>query len=266
MPRPRSLQFGLTEQKRLPREPDFSFADNEPNYEAGRSKLSALFGFENDAQIRRADRLLLSECASAKVWLSQQQNGLTDYWVERERLNEEGADDCKAAVKALRALAKYEKRQPYWLRHAFGVGLLHGLETDTGFEADFPDPNHPDGGVSVSLSAEERAAVEPQFLMQAANLRLDTIIEKAIEDLEKYSLRKDDPWHFIGNIFLTPSLSRKQRASLAQDGNIDLGIARLGLSASLSTWLRYYVESADLEKILRRGSAKLRQTMLGHCR
>lgn len=239
MPRPRSLRFGLKEQKRQLLKSDFSFIKDDPNYESGRSKLSALFSDRNDVQFQRADRLLLSECAAAKNWLDQQQSGQTDYWVERERLSEERVDDCQKAIKALQILANCEKRQPYWLRQAFAAGLCHDLEKDSGFEADFPDPNHVDGGISINLSADERAALEPQFLMQAALLRLDTILQRTIEDLQQFSHRKDCPWLFVGNLLVEPALSRKQRAALAQDGNVEVGIARLGLSASLSTWLRH---------------------------
>lgn len=227
------------EQKRQALKAEFAIIKDDPSYESGRSKLSTLFHDQNDGQFQIADRLLLSECAAAKNWLYQQKNGKTDYWFERERLSEERVDDCKKAIKALQILANCEKRQPYWLRQAFAAGLCHDLENDTGFEAVFPDPNHVDGGISINLSSEERAALEPQFLMQAALSRLDIILQKTIEGLQQFSHRKDCPWFFVGNLRVEPALSRKQRAALAQDGNIDVGIARLGLSASLSTWLRH---------------------------
>lgn len=178
------------------------------------------------------------DCEEAKAWVSRQRNGQIDYWHQRLVYDDARADDLQQAIKGIEKLREIDGRQPYWLRQAFAAALVQQAPKEVGFDATFPDPNHRDGGVRVKISAEERELLEPQFLMQVSLHKLDAVLAALIERLKRYSQRKDDPWRWIGNLYVDPPVSRRAKSSIRRDADDILGIATLGLAASLSALFR----------------------------
>jgi hypothetical protein len=183
---------------------------------------------------RRLRLMLVHECEQARAWYDNQTSGKTDYWQMRVEHDDLRREECAAAVKAINRLIELDRKQPYWIRQAFAAGLVNGVAKDAGFDACW----NPKGGFRVKLSAHDREVLEPQFLMQAALGRLDNVLVKARDRLKGNAAALAAPWPQVGNLRVSPSLTRLQRGKLSREGNLFLGVATLGLSVALSSWFR----------------------------
>ena len=190
---------------------------------------------EMDGRLRLT---VIHECEQAKEWLRHHLGGDVDYWHLRIEDNDRRAAVCRAAASAISQLIECDRAQPYWIRSAFARALVMQAPKGVGFSAEFPDPNHPDGGLNVSIDPTTREHLEPQFLMQAVLRNLGAVLEHARDDLVRSAEVTREPWNWIGNLTIRPPLSRRSKASISRDFDLPLGIATLGLSASLSAWFR----------------------------
>lgn len=92
--------------------------------------------------------------------------------------------------------------------------------------------------IELGLVRAKREVLEPQFLMQAALQRFDNVLEYARSRLETSAAAADAPWHQLGNLRVSPPLTRRQRGKVSREGNLFLGVATLGLSVAISSWFR----------------------------
>lgn len=180
------------------------------------------------------------ECEQAKRWLAEQRSGQTDYWHERDSYDERRKVTLSKAVCALEELMRCDREQPYWIRPALAAGLVQQAPDNVGFDATWTDSNLPEGAVRVTLTPEALSLVEPQFLMQAALQNLQSVLKTAHDRLAKHAETEGTPWRWVGNLYIDPPLSRKEKVSYTRDGDGYLGLATLGLSAALSSLFRIF--------------------------
>lgn len=181
---------------------------------------------------------LVHECEQAREWAFQQMGGKQDYETARVEHDEGRRLTAIKASKALMELVACDEDSAYDLRMAFSAALCAAVQAPVDVDYVIPDQNRDDGGLRIRMTGEVRRAVEYQFAMRAALGDLDTVLKTACERLELWSKPRPNPWHQVGNLRFSPSLSRKSRASIVKDGNMVLGSAILGLSVALSSWFR----------------------------